>query len=309
MCSTPASLGRSRTGRLGIVEDVLSGKSANWVVVPEGNGKTTLMSGIALFHLDDEGWGSSSRSSSWPRRPESRPSGFTFRPRAWSTRRPGFKDRFRCLPGHRRINRGLGKTQHNPRMQVFAADDRTADGAIFTLGIIDELPQPPRPAPLSPLARQTSQARRPAGHDLDRRRARIGVRGRAHGDHPQRQADHQRSPHPRRGGRADPQRLGGAGSKAGQGSEVVAEANPASWVTPEILQRKRDDSTMTPEHWLRFTCDIPTRIEGSGILPEDWERCYEPNLDRRPRRSSAGRDRPRLRPRHDRAHGRGLGGP
>jgi hypothetical protein len=41
--------------------------------------------------------------------------------------------------------------------------------------------------------------------------------------------------------------------------EIVAQANPLSTITPELLAKKRASDTMTDAHWLRFVCNIATR--------------------------------------------------
>ena len=38
--------------QLGVVEDLFSGVQQIWLLVPQGNGKTTLTAGIALYHAD-----------------------------------------------------------------------------------------------------------------------------------------------------------------------------------------------------------------------------------------------------------------
>src|SRR5438309_2354995 len=38
--------------QLQVVEDLFSGVQQLWLIVPQGNGKTTLMGGIALYHAD-----------------------------------------------------------------------------------------------------------------------------------------------------------------------------------------------------------------------------------------------------------------
>jgi len=38
--------------QLEFAEDLFAGTRENWLVVPEGNGKTTLLSGLALYHGD-----------------------------------------------------------------------------------------------------------------------------------------------------------------------------------------------------------------------------------------------------------------
>src|SRR3954453_5168694 len=116
--------------QLEIVRDVFSGLDEFWVVIPEGNAKTTLMSGVALYHGDytpsaEVLMAAASRDQA----------GLLFNQAAgFVVRSPGFRERFRVFEGYRRIrcNRSGG------RLQVFAADDRTGDGVIPTLGLIDE---------------------------------------------------------------------------------------------------------------------------------------------------------------------------
>jgi phage terminase large subunit-like protein len=50
-------------------------------------------------------------------------------------RTPGLRDRFKCQEGYRRIK----CLRTGGRIQVYAADDRTADGIIPTLALLDEL--------------------------------------------------------------------------------------------------------------------------------------------------------------------------
>ena len=52
--------------------------------------------------------------------------------------------------------------------------------------------------------------------------------------------------------------------------QVVKNANPASWITVETLREKRHSLTMTLGHWKRFTCDQATRDEASAITESEW---------------------------------------
>jgi hypothetical protein len=66
--------------------------------------------------------------------------------------------------------------------------------------------------------------------------------------------------------------------KQAEDMEVVARANPRPEMTAERLRKKRESPTMTPEHWLRFVCNIATLTGGSAIQPEEWDRLEEPGL-------------------------------
>ena len=54
---------------------------------------------------------------------------------------------------------------------------------------------------------------------------------------------------------------------------VVKRANPASWQTLEVLQRRHDSPSMTEAQWLRFACGIWTLTEGSWIDAGAWDAC------------------------------------
>lgn len=54
---------------------------------------------------------------------------------------------------------------------------------------------------------------------------------------------------------------------------VVKRANPASWQTPEALQRRHDSPSMTAAQWLRFACGVWTLTEAQWITPEEWDAC------------------------------------
>jgi phage terminase large subunit-like protein len=55
--------------------------------------------------------------------------------------------------------------------------------------------------------------------------------------------------------------------------DVVKRANPASWWTPEALQRRHDSPSMTAAQWLRFACGIWTLTEAQWVTPEEWDAC------------------------------------
>ncbi len=259
-----------------IVSDILSGKAANWVVVPEGNGKTTLMAGIALFHLDLLGWGLEQPFVVVAAATREQAEWLYLQAEGMVYSTPGMSTRFKCLSGFRRINRVLNGEVVPGRIQIFAADDRTADGAIFTLGIIDELHN----------HRDLRLWRRWHGKLAKRggQLVAISTAGEPGSEFEEARTEIMRS--------ADDIVADGAHVRAedkgmilndwavrdrGQAGnyKIVAGANPRETITEALLKDKHADKTTTPEHWLRFTCNIATRIEGSAILPEDWEKCRE----------------------------------
>ena len=128
--------------------DVFDGVPECWLVVPEGNGKTTLVAGLALYHCEFRLMASVPVAASSREQAEimyRQAEGFVLRsPRLYEVVHSAIQvakgknkvevPRFQCLEGYRRINHYAGG-----RIQVFAADDRTGDGVIPSLGIIDEL--------------------------------------------------------------------------------------------------------------------------------------------------------------------------
>src|ERR1051326_7694329 len=111
------------------IEDMFSGTPECWLIVPEGNGKTTLLSAIALYHIRF------TRSGSVPVAASSREQAeILYRQAEGFVQRSELKE-FRCQEGYRRIR----CDSMFSRIQVFAADDRTGDGVIPTLCLVDEL--------------------------------------------------------------------------------------------------------------------------------------------------------------------------
>jgi phage terminase large subunit-like protein len=51
---------------------------------------------------------------------------------------------------------------------------------------------------------------------------------------------------------------------------AVKAANPFSGITVESLREKYSSPTMTLPHWLRLTCNRPTRAENSAITETEW---------------------------------------
>ncbi len=114
-----------------LATDLFAGISENWWILPEGSGKTTFLAAIGLYHGDYTETamvpiGASSREQAE----------ILFRQmEGFIARTRGLKERFRAYDGYRRVK----CYRTGGRIQVYAADDRTGDGIIPTLALIDEL--------------------------------------------------------------------------------------------------------------------------------------------------------------------------
>lgn len=248
-----------------VVDDIFSGIPEIMVVIPEGNGKTSLLGGVNLYFADFKPTANCLVAAA-----SREQAGVLFDQAAGLIyRSPGFLKRFRVYEGYRRIvaRRSRG------RIQVKAADDRTGDGAIPDLATVDE---PHR-------ARDMSLWRTWRGK-LDKRGGQIlgistagdpGSEFELVRDMMHRQAAetrtigrHTRSVTPgeslihdwRLGPRDDPNDM-----------EVVKLANPLPTITVATLSRKKRSPSMTDLHWARFVCNIPTRASGRGITAEEWD--------------------------------------
>lgn len=266
---------------LEIVRDVLSAPRT-WAVLPEGNGKTTLNAAVALYHLDPDGWGI--------RLPMVVVAAATREQAEWLYQQaenfvldsPALRGRFICQRGFRRI-RLPADSDDEPRgrIQVFAADDKTADGAIFTLAIVDELHN----------HRDLRLYRRWNGK-LRKRGAQMVAISTA--GEPSSEFEEQRAKIIREGtvttSRGAHRRVEGANGlvlhdwairdrELADSFVEVKRANPLKAITVKTLREDRADPAMTEAHWLRFKCNLAAREEGQGILDSDWDACAEPELE------------------------------
>lgn len=260
--------------QVAVVEDLLSGEfKAVLLVVPESNGKTTTVAGITLYLLEHQltpeipvGSASVTQAETLFRQIE----GFIIR----SDKLEDFK----LAPGVRRIDSRttLGHAR------VYPHNERSGDGVIPSLSVLDEVHLHPdlrlwrvwkgkyrkRRGPIIGI----STAGEP-GSEFEELRTKIlksgtitktgGLRGQyvraIFGDtclHDYAVRD-----------RTDATNF-----------EIVAEANPLAEIDAKELEEKYNEPEMTPEHWLRRTCNIPTHLEGVGISAEEWDALKEDNL-------------------------------
>jgi phage terminase large subunit-like protein len=245
------------------IVDVFAGYVEAWLIVPEGNGKTTLVSGLALYHCEftSDAWvpvGAASRDQAR----------IIYRQAAGFVRRtPRLRAIFRPYDGYRRVQH----LENGAMIEIFAADDRTADGVIPTLCLVDE---PHRQKDLSLYLTWSGK--------LDKRNGQIIAISTAGEPGSEFEETRERL----RQEATDTVRDGAFGRFAAETSVLhewalpeggdpddmvaVKAANPFSGVTVETLRQKRARPTMTLAHWLRFVCNLPTRGENAAITEAEW---------------------------------------
>lgn len=249
------------------IRDVFRGYAENWLIVPEGNGKTTLLGGLALYHCEYRPSamvpvGASAREQAeWIYR---QAEGFVFRS-------PRLREVFRCQEGYRRIR----CDSMNSRIQVFAADDRTGDGVIPTLPLLDELHR-----------HRDLRLYRTWRGKLDKRGGQLVAISTA--GEPGAEFEVTRELIRQSAGKVKRSR-GGAFIRAEssqlvlhewavpengdvENMAVVKRANPFSGVTVESLRAKRSTPTMTLPHWRRFVCNLATRAGNAAVTEAEWEK-------------------------------------
>ena len=262
--------------------DVFAGYPECWLILPEENGKTTLVSALALYHEEFRTLAAVPVAASSREQAEilyRQAEGFVLRSEALSApvhspiqavkgKHKTEVPRFVCLEGYRRINHFRGG-----RIQVFAADDRTGDGLIPTLAIIEELH---RHRDLRLYRTWTGKLRKRGGQivaistagepgsEFETTRERI----RQTAEETTRRGSFTRSV--AKGGSVVMHEWAVPEGADVDDMEVVAAANPFSSVTVESLTAKRSSPTMTPAHWRRFVCNLPTRGDDAAITEAEW---------------------------------------
>jgi hypothetical protein len=259
------------------VADVFAGTKVCWLVVPEGNGKTTLIAGLALYHCEFTG------SAYVPVAASSRDQAeWIYRQAEGFVLRSGLEDRtrstaarteaphvFRCLEGYRRVRHDATGS----RIQIFAADDRGGDGIIPTLAILDELHRHRDLALyrtwLGKLRKRDAQllvisTAGEVGGEFELERERL----RREAETVERDGCHVRAA--RRGAVLHEWAVPEGGDVEDLG--LVKAANPFSGVSVESLVEKRDLPGMTVPHWSRFTCNLAERGDAAAITEAEWGR-------------------------------------
>ena len=251
-----------------ILADFFAGASETLILLPKKNGKSTLLSAVALFHLlttDDAECVIAATSRDQASLILRQCHGFI-------RRSPGLASRLKVT------QREITHSTLGGRVRVLAADVDTADGWLGSLALVDELHRAksidlygvlrdgvgPREGQLitistagddelSPLGQLRSKAYELSTHRDGAYRYARSSAGRfvLHEwalDHDQNSED----------------------------LELVKQANPASWQTLERLQNRHDSPSMTKWGWKRFACGQWVRGEHSAIDPADWDALANP---------------------------------
>jgi hypothetical protein len=245
------------------VRDLFAGRPENWLIVPEGNAKTTLVAGLALYHLQftlDAAIAVAAAARDQAGLIYGQAEGFIRRSRLIG---------FELHPGYRRIEYALNRS----RLQIFAADSATGDGIIPTLCLIDELHR----------HRDLGLYRTWRGK-LEKRDAQIvtistaGEPGSEFEQTRERIRQEASAGAVRKGAfvRAATERIvlhEWAVPETGDVEDLrlVKKANPLKAVTIAKLAAKLAAPTMTMGHWRRFVCNLPTRSDSSAITEAEWE--------------------------------------
>lgn len=249
-----------------IAADFFAGFREVWVIIPEGNAKTTLFAGLALYHCDHtiSPWvpvGAASREQA-----EilfSQAGGFVERSKE-------MQQRFHVFEGYRKIKCWRG----GRGIKVYAADTKTGDGVMPTLALVDELHRHndlrlyrlwtgklgKRGGQIGTI----STAGEPGGEfeeqrELIRERAHTRVRDGAH---------------LRAEGKSAVLHEWTVDRKDARDLERVKEANPLRAITIDYLEEKLGRETLDfGEDWMRLTCNVPTRSSIAAIPEADWDAC------------------------------------
>jgi phage terminase large subunit-like protein len=258
--------------------DIFAGQSVSWLVVPEGNGKTTLLAALGLYglvHAEDASIPLAASARDQARIMYRQMKGFVTRSDLGQERNGVWVD---CFDGYRQIQlRKTGKTKRGEVagvIEVHAADAGTADGVIpFPYAFLDELHRHKDLAlhrtwdgKLIKRGAQMiviSTAGEP-GHDFEVTREKIKAEALEKTEKgsftryvTERIVLHDWS--------VKNDEIGDV--------QAVKAANPLKAITPAYLIAKQKNPAMTEAHWRRFTCNLATMDENKEpyIDLQDWD--------------------------------------
>lgn len=256
------------------VSDVFSGARECWLVVPEGNGKTTLIAGLGLYGLrfaPDALIPVAASSRDQARIMYRQSKGFLRRSKLDD---PGFS--FEAFDGYRRVDlRVPGRTKRGSvagSIEIHAADAGTGDGIIpFPYAFLDELHR-----------HRSLDLYETWRGKLDKRGAQIVTISTAGepGEEFEETREKVRQDTPavvRVPGftrcRSDEVVFHEYALEAGAGAddmEAVKRCNPLPSITVDTLRSKHSSPTMSPQHWSRFVCNLATRSIAAAITEAEW---------------------------------------
>lgn len=256
--------------QLDVLADIFAGTQQVWLIVPQGNGKTTLMGGFALYHADftPSPWVPIAASSAKQARI------LYTKAEEFVQRTPHLRTRFKPQSGYLRIlsiaNGGWG-------IQVYAADKDTGEGIIPTLCLVDE-PHVQKDLGLYRTWRGKLRKRHgqivaistagEPGTDFEETRDKIRDNANVR---------EQLGPCRWRyeSNRIVLHEFKVPAPEQAKNLDLVLEANPLSTITRAELAETLDDDTLDyGEDWLRKTCNIPARSSKAAISDGDWDGAY-----------------------------------
>lgn len=252
------------------LEDLFSGIPEIWFILPEGNAKTTLFAGVALYHAEHK------RSANVSAAASSRDQvGILYDQGDGFIVRSGLRG-FTLHPGYRRISFRAMMS----RVQFMAADDRTGDGTIPTLALLEELHR-----------HRDMRLYRVLRGKLIKRSGQLGAISTRGEPGSEFELTLERIKE-----EATTTEVAGSFTRAAsknlilhewavpRGADVedmavVKAANPLKAITVDMLAEKRASPTMTLAHWQRFVCNLPTRDVENWLGPNGdalWRNLVEP---------------------------------
>ena len=246
----------------------------SWTIVPQGNGKTTLLAGLALYCADYA-------PNPWvPVGASSRDQAEVLAHQAFQMVRstPGMLQRFRIYEGYRRIQpiRGDHPAPGSRGIKVHSADVGTNDGVIpYPLAVLDELHRhpdlnlyrlwrgklPKRGAVLAGISTAGEpgtefESTRDILRDKADKRTRRGARTKYEG----------------------PGWLMNEWKVSEDADalipEKVKEANPFSGVTIESIRATLHSPTLDIGDFKRLTCNMPARSSSSAVSEGSWDAAF-----------------------------------
>jgi hypothetical protein len=255
--------------QLEVIADVFKGFPETWLIVPEGNGKSTLLAQLALYGADFTAspWIPVGASSAKVAR-------IIFdQAEGFVTRTPWLGERFKCFGGYKIIRSFKNGVQDGVGIEIFAADTKTGDGVIpFPFAIVDELH---RHDDLRLYSLWKGKLRKRGGQILT-----ISTAG-----EPETEFENTRDAIRRVATKRE--RVGAHLRAEGPGlvlhewmvesdelcsdMAAVAEANPLWSITEATLAEDFASPTLDLGDWKRLKCNRPTRSVQSAITDKEWD--------------------------------------
>lgn len=244
-----------------------------WLIVPEGNGKSTLVAILILYCTEFAAEAAIPVAASARDQAE-----IIFTQAVGFVRRSGsLTGRFSCKPGLREVVFG-GVS----RVKIFASDAGVADGIIPTpIEAIDELHR-----------HKTLDLYRTWAGKLEKEKAVLVVISTAGAPG----SEFEEVREQMRQNATSVSRDGCFGRYVGETSvlheyavpedgdvmdlELVDAANPSSRITVKTLAAKRSRPSFSLPHWRRLTCNMPTRADSAAVTEAELARALAPEGER-----------------------------